>query len=827
MKTVYHLISLTYCFFILLISGYGTPLSVDYSKHYEPKAFNVNSYERSVYENIYPNIDWGTYYGGNGTDGLSSVTTDALGNVYACGITYGSDSLASGGFQNSNPALNGGIAAAYLVKFNSDGDRIWATYYSGGNFTGATSVAVDSQQNVYITGFTLDNGLSFNGFQNSLNGSSDAFLVKFSPAGERLWATYFGGSDGEVARTVAIDNQNKVYITGRTFSSDLPVLNGSQETPGEGVGLSGDAFLAKFDPSGGLIWSTYYGGAGGEFAFYLSCDHFDNVFITGRTSSVADIFLDGHQSEYGGGQTDAFLAKYNAAGIMQWSSYYGGSGEDVAYGCVTDNLGNVFICGETGSTTNIAFNGFQETYAAAFLAKFNANGERDWGTYYGTGNGGPGSGANIGYACATDIENNVYMAGGTNSESGIASQGFQNSYGGGSSDAYLVSFTPSGDRLWGSYYGGSDNDFARGMYVDEASTVYLAGTTQSSDGIFINGFQSTQENETGFIAKIISCPNPQLIGLPEEICAGTSLLLNPFPPGGTLQLSGEGEINQTTFTAPEVMDTTLVTLQYTTSENGICPSAVADFELITLPNVIASASLFTSTEEICQNDSVSILANIENPGSTPHTKWFLNGQFVQEGGFTFTSATLVNNDVLQVEVESSNICAIPNPVLSNSIVFTVHPTPDVNLVFTDLQGGTLVTDFGFTSYQWFLDGMIIPGATSSTLIPTVNGTYTVIVTNEFGCESSASISLFLVSLSEQDKKKVFMYPNPTDGRFTINFGTQVPQYYTISNSIGEIVYLNRQPMATELLDLRMLASGVYVITFYLNGSKWVEKLVVY
>ncbi len=126
----------------------GETVATDFILKGDVVSFNIADYDRSKKLVIDPEIEWGTYYGGSGTDGLSSVTTDALGNVYACGITYGSNFLASGGFQNSNPALMGGIAAAYLVKFNSEGDRIWATYYSGGGFTGGISVAVDDQQNV-------------------------------------------------------------------------------------------------------------------------------------------------------------------------------------------------------------------------------------------------------------------------------------------------------------------------------------------------------------------------------------------------------------------------------------------------------------------------------------------------------------------------------------------------------------------------------------------------------------------------------------------------------------------------------------------------------
>ncbi len=804
----------------------GKRIETDFVLEDDVVSFDIADYDPSKKLIIDPEIEWGTYYGGSGTEGFNSVTTDTLGNVYACGTTYGSDSLASGGFQYNNPTLMGGIGAAYLVKFNSEGDRLWATYYSGDSFTGAISVAIDAQQNAYMTGFTYDSGLSFNGFQNSRNGPTDAFLIKINPEGERLWATYFGGSDSEVARTVTVDNQNNVYITGKTNSSDFLVIDGFQETPGDEIGLSGDAFLAKFDSSGDLIWSTFFGGSEREFAFYVSCDNLDNVYITGATSSTAGISFDGHQQDYGGGQSDAFLAKYNEDGVLQWSSYYGGSGEDVTYGLVTDQHGNVFICGETGSSDNIASNGFQETYAAAFLAKFSADGNREWGTYYGSGIGGPGSGSNVGYACAVDMENNVYMAGTTNSTAGISSEGFQNSFGGGSSDAYIASFTPIGGRRWGSYYGGSDNDLARGMHIDETSTIYIAGTTQSADGIFFNGFQSSQENETGFVSKIRTCPNPRLIGLPEEICAGTRLELNPFPEEGSLVLFGEGQIKQSTYIAPDVMDTITVSLQYTTAENGPCPSAVASFELTILPTFTASVSLTTATSEICEGDNVSVLANTENVGSDPNITWFLNGQVVQQGGITFDSKQVANNDLIQVEVESSDLCAASNPIVSNSILFIVNPIPDINVVFTDLEGGTLVTDFGFTSYQWFLDGVIIPDATLSTFTPSVIGIYEVVVTNEFNCESSASISVLSISPGELAEKGLSIYPNPSDGLLTLNFKSQTPESYTIFNSIGQAVYLNSEPTATELLDLRMLAAGVYLVSFDIDGSRCVEKIVV-
>ena len=358
-------------------------------------SFQLADYNSNETLLIDPDLIWGTYYGGEGTDAVSSVSTDVSGNVYICGTTYGSNFLASGGFLNNNPAAVGGTSAAYLVKFNGAGDRIWTTYYGGVGSTGGLSVAADGEENVYLSGFTLDfTGIASNGYQNAIasSGFSDGFLVKFNPAGDRIWATYFGGAGDDTGFDIAVDTENSVYLTGRTSSPNFPVLNASQATAGADVGLYEDAFLSKFDSDGVLLWSTYFGGSSFEAAFAVACASNGDVFISGRTNSNGLATTNAHQSSKSGAQ-DAFLVKYNTTGIRQWSTYYGGSEIDVAWGCTTDNLGNVLISGETGSFSGIAESGFQNTpYAPSFLVKFDSGGARLWGTYYGAAFGaGPGS----------------------------------------------------------------------------------------------------------------------------------------------------------------------------------------------------------------------------------------------------------------------------------------------------------------------------------------------------------------------------------------------------------------------------------------------------
>ncbi len=216
------------------------------------------------------------------------------------------------------------------------------------------------------------------------------------------------------------------------------------------------------------------------------------MYLAGATQSTTAIATTGsHQSSYGGGSRDAFLVKFNSNGIRQWGTYYGGSGWDFVHSTATDRIGNVYLAGLTPSTTAIATTGsHQSSYNGgdrdAFLVKFNSNGIRQWGTYYG------GGGNDFGYFIATDGIGNVYLAGYTSSTTAIATTGSHQSSHGERGDAFLVKFNSSGVRQWGTYYGGSDYDAGWTIAINGSGNVYLAGVTQSTTAIATTGsHQST------------------------------------------------------------------------------------------------------------------------------------------------------------------------------------------------------------------------------------------------------------------------------------------------------------------------------------------------
>ena len=240
------------------------------------------------------------------------------------------------------------------------------------------------------------------------------------------------------------------------------------------------------------LWGTYYGGSRYEYESSCATDASGNVYLAGRTSSTTGIATTGaHQTTFGGSWSyDAFLVKFNSSGVRQWGTYYGGTASDLGHSCATDASGNVYLAGNTSSTTGIATTGAHQTRSGgdydAFLVKFNSSGVRQWGTYYG------GPRGDDGYSCATDASGNVYLAGRTFSTSRIPTTGaHQTTSGGGSDDAFLVKFNSSGVRQWGTYYGGTGREIGHSCATDASGNVYLAGRTSSTTGIATTGAHQT------------------------------------------------------------------------------------------------------------------------------------------------------------------------------------------------------------------------------------------------------------------------------------------------------------------------------------------------
>lgn len=324
---------------------------------------------------------WATYIGGMATTIFSSVSCDQNGHIYVSGATEDTSHLATPGtfkpFKDGPGGDHYGSRDCILISFNSDGSKKWGTYY-GGRFDDFNGINSSFENYVYLSGFTYsDTGISSTGaYQTNLTGISNAFLAKFDTFGHRIWGTYYGGENQEIMGGITCGKKGSIYLLGYT-DSDTGIASVGCFQPIRGGSM--DAFLAKFSTvTGNRIWGTYFGGVANEATdnSKITTDDSDNVYIVGCTTSATGMASSGAWQGINGGANDVFLAKFNSSGGRDWSTYYGGSGNDYGYGCAFDGKG-VYVCGFTNSSDSIATSGsFLDTgggltwYYQGFLSKF-------------------------------------------------------------------------------------------------------------------------------------------------------------------------------------------------------------------------------------------------------------------------------------------------------------------------------------------------------------------------------------------------------------------------------------------------------------------------
>jgi len=478
-----------------IINGERIAIEAAYVLKGNEVSMKVGNYDKSKELIIDP---WVTYYGGSGGDGDYGIATDNSGNVLITGRTSSADFPVTPGAFQSNHAL--GFNDAFVVKLEPTGNQLWATWYGGGGSDVGRGIATDDSGNVLITGSTASTDFPFTpgAFQTTFAGGNDAFVVKFNAAGNRLWATFYGGDSIDVGYDIATDGSDNVLITGWTKSTDFPVTTGAFQTSNAG---GNDAFVVKLDGNDGYpLWATYYGGSGDENFFVgffggggIATDGSDNVLISGETTSTDFPFTPGaFQTSFAGGTFggDAFVVKLDSAGSQLWATYYGGSSNDFGFGIATDGSSNVLITGWTKSINfPVTTGAFQTSNAGgydAFVVKLEPTGDTLWATYLG------GSSPEEGLGIAVDGSDNIFVAGDTYSIDFPFTPGaFQTNFGG-VEDNYMVKFDQNGNQKCGTYLGGSEHDemATGGNIAVYGGLVYMTGATPGNYPITPGSFQT-------------------------------------------------------------------------------------------------------------------------------------------------------------------------------------------------------------------------------------------------------------------------------------------------------------------------------------------------
>jgi hypothetical protein len=425
----------------------------------------VGRYDRRRALVIDPVLAYSTYLGGSGTDDGTAIAVDGAGSAYVVGQTQSTAFPAAG-------TLRGG-ADAFVSKLAPNGSALaWSTYLGGGDLDQANGVAV-GEDGVVVGGWTTSTDFpTKTPVQGANAGIKDAFLVKLSPGGGApVWGTYLGGSGSDEGTGVAVDPAGNAYLVGTTDSANFHAANAFQIQHGGGS----DAFAAKVNASGALVYSTYLGGGGNDVGAGVTADGAGNAHLTGATGST-DFPTTNALQPANAGSLDAFVTKLGPAGGPVYSTYLGGAGYDVGTAIARTPAGAPVVVGSTQSpafpTIPGAPQGGLSGPSDAFVARLTTAGTvLAASTYLG------GSGVDAAGGVAVDREGRTVVAGRTLSTDFPTVSPAQ-PVKGGALDATVTQLDALGTTLLSStYLGGNGEDQAEGVAVDGDGNAYVTGRT--------------------------------------------------------------------------------------------------------------------------------------------------------------------------------------------------------------------------------------------------------------------------------------------------------------------------------------------------------------
>jgi hypothetical protein len=726
-----------------------------------PDGATARAYRKIVYREVYPHIDWVFSInasgrvehdfivrpGGKVSDirlqyaGATELRLNGDGSVTAV-TPFGSvKENAPYCFQQDGQQVQGRfllqnnilsfVTAAYQGALTIDPVLEWGTYFGGSEVDRAEGITTDKYGNVYITGRTnsLANIATTGAFQDSFAGGSqitgaEAFLAKFGREGDCRWATYYGGERVDVAQGIACDTAGNVYIAGYTNSNTGIATSGTHQPAKAGTATSYDAFLAKFDTSGQRAWGTYFGGTGadGNTTVAVTCDRYDNIYLTGNTQSAAGIATaNGYKTVRPGGH-DMFLAKFTSSGIVDWSTYYGGSGNDYGSCVGADSSGNVFVAGYTQSAADIALPGAHRAALSGardvFLVKFDSGGQPVWATYYG------GDQDDYPLGLVTDRNGNIIIAGGTYSDTGIATPGSHQAaiteqvYG----EGFCAKFSGGGALLWGTYYGGDNADALYGVATGADGAIYLGGSSRSQSGLTTpDGYQPQMAGTTPGIAS----------GLIVKLSAGGQRIWGTYYGGMDHdEIYGIATDDRSNLYLAGITQSG----SHIATANGYRPAYIGGDEdgfLVRFNDCAPPPAPDTITGPILVcNGREAAFAAAGAPGAVSYT-WILPAGWAGHAT-SDTIAVTPSGAGGQLRVTAHSACGGTSDTVSLQVSVSPLPVVTPSGQAAICAGDTLLLDAVTTipaAYAWLRDGVPVPGATGASYPVYAAGAYRVVTDN--------------------------------------------------------------------------------------------------
>lgn len=300
------------------------------------------------------------------------------------------------------------------------------------------------------------------------------------------WNSFSGATDTDTGNSIAIDRHGNTYVTGYAAAS--------WGSPIRSYTGGGDAYVAKFNAHGVLIWNTFLGSSEYEGGAGIAVDGSGNVYVTGLSRATWGTPVNAHTGGSSGHTSEGFAAKLDASGALIWNTFMGASSFGVNYGSdngdaiAVDDTGNVYVAGSSQRSWGTPVDAFAGN-RAAFVLKLDNNGVRQWNTFMGGGS------SDAAYDIAVDEYGDLYVTGNSSATWGVPVNAF-----GGGQDAFVTKLTNNGAREWHTFIGASDGDSGSAIKTDDNGNVYVAGSSSSSWGAPIEAHSGGSKD--AFAAKL-------------------------------------------------------------------------------------------------------------------------------------------------------------------------------------------------------------------------------------------------------------------------------------------------------------------------------------
>lgn len=739
-------------------SGISNPITLSSNGHYDIYIAKYTSDGKLL---------WAKSIGGNNLDQVNNLAVDKDGNVII-GASFSSSSI------DCNPGsgvftVNGnGSFDALIVKFDTDGDFIWAKSIGSPNMDAGHVVTTDKDGNVIFVG-SVTGAVTIGSTNLPHKGGLDGFVVKYSPSGNVLWATSFASTGEDEIKSVKTDSDGSIAIMGYFGSS----INLNPRGTAQNFTANGETyFIAKYNENGILSWANKIDGTSTRTVASISIGQTNDIFITGVYSGTINFNSSTTISLTSSGSRNLFITKYSNDGKTQWAKNIISNGTNpYSYYITVDNENNAYIGGFFDQTLTfnpgasakvLTYHGGRDT----FFAKYNGTGDYQWAFNFGSSCTG-----NFGHKIDVDSKKNVLLGGAfcrtVDFNPGTCDLSLTAKHG--TSDGYIAKFNQiklTGEPIITKFELAEQISPA---IIDIANKKISIAVSTGAD---VTKLKPTVETDIGVLSPLSNIETDFTVPKTYKITSncvdyfwevtvtGGNLVTTSACSGQTTNLNGKtnvtgvyqweistnntwsnapGNSNQVNYQAVGFTNNTntvisipfrrKVTLNGTTSYDS--------YIILMLYPPIQNNTISTAQNKFCSKGSAIISGSTASSGTTNiNYQWqkSLNNNIWED------IANAIEKDLTTPEftaniflrrIASSNSCSSYSNVLE--IEITTPPTVNIN-GSTSGCSSAILTATGGIIYQW--SGGLTPNQAANTF--TTSGTYTVTVTNVEGCSTTLS-----------------------------------------------------------------------------------------